>query len=262
MREENVHLKDFFNKPNNSVTRERIFFNRLCYDIKIAAARIGVPLTIFEPEVDRDGFDIIIDDADNNRHFQLKTIVKTSTTNFWYINKRILRPNIFAGQKLMLYPADCGLGGGVMLISFDASEGEPSIEYYYTDYFIIFAFYIRMILEKKHMLKQKTRYQWAAEFFMEIKNGNPTDKMKINKKLFLKVKSADCLLAIAGFHSIKRCYLPADRILDMRLERFEADDKGKVLAHVIPEISAAAHHYATEIYDLLNEPELQTFIYS
>ena len=61
-----TQLKQFLNAPINSKTRERIFFNRLYFDIKLAAARRGYSLTVFEPEVDREGFDVVLDDADTS----------------------------------------------------------------------------------------------------------------------------------------------------------------------------------------------------
>lgn len=252
-------MKDFLNQPHNSVTRERIFFNRLCFDLKIAAARRGYPLTLFEPEVDRDGFDLIIDDADNNRHFQLKTVLKTSKTPSWNINKRILRPNILMGNKCNLAPEDCGVGGGVILISIDVSQNEPLIQYYYTDYLIIMSFHMRMFLERSRKKAQKTRYQRAELFLSEIHNGSHKDKIEINKKLFLKTQSADCLLAIAGFHSTENCYLPGDNILKVHTRRFEADMNG--ISHTDQATASMAHTCASDIYGLLDEPELRPFTF-
>ncbi len=53
-------------------TRERIFFNRLSFDLMIAAARVGYHLHIYEPNVDRDGFDIIVEDEDSTRQLQTR----------------------------------------------------------------------------------------------------------------------------------------------------------------------------------------------
>jgi hypothetical protein len=73
-------LRNFFNAPANTVTRERMFFHRLYADLTLAAARAGYPLSIFEPEVDRDKFDVLLDDADNQRRIQLKTFTTSAGT--------------------------------------------------------------------------------------------------------------------------------------------------------------------------------------
>src|SRR5579862_2551527 len=85
-------LRKFLNASSNTRTRERIFFHRLYYDLKIAAAARGYHLGLFEPDVDRDGFDIVLDDRDQARQFQLKSATKSSKTNGWNTTLRFLRP--------------------------------------------------------------------------------------------------------------------------------------------------------------------------
>lgn len=72
---ENKALQAFLKAKVNSVSRERIFHNKLFFDLKLAAARARYHLSIFEPEVDRDAFDIFLDDGDNERRIQVKTAV-------------------------------------------------------------------------------------------------------------------------------------------------------------------------------------------
>jgi hypothetical protein len=45
-----MSLSTFFNDPDNFVTREKIFLNRLCFDLKLAAAHRHMPIQIFTPE--------------------------------------------------------------------------------------------------------------------------------------------------------------------------------------------------------------------
>lgn len=42
------NLKKFFRESVNTTTRERIFFSRLSFDLKIAAARAGYHLHLYE----------------------------------------------------------------------------------------------------------------------------------------------------------------------------------------------------------------------
>jgi hypothetical protein len=44
----------FINNPDNSRTRERIYFHKLAFDLDVAAARKDYHLQMFEPEVDRE----------------------------------------------------------------------------------------------------------------------------------------------------------------------------------------------------------------
>lgn len=103
-----MSLKKFLNAPVNTVTRERMFFNKLYFDLKLAAARRGYHLSVFEPEVDRDKFDVLLDDGDNERRIQLKAFSKSSGTSQWSSNKRFMRPDIIAGEKLRIVPAVSG----------------------------------------------------------------------------------------------------------------------------------------------------------
>lgn len=70
-----ANLRSFFAAPDNSVTRERIFFSRLSFDLKIAAARADYHLHLYEPDVDRDGFDIIVEDEDGVGWYQTRLIL-------------------------------------------------------------------------------------------------------------------------------------------------------------------------------------------
>jgi hypothetical protein len=63
----NQASRSFLEAKVNSVSRERIFHNKLFFDLKLAAARAGYHLSVFEPEVDRDAFDVFLDDGDNER---------------------------------------------------------------------------------------------------------------------------------------------------------------------------------------------------
>ena len=66
------NLESFLFKEKNSRTKESLVNYRLFYDLKLAAALDGYDLSLYTPDVDRDGFDIIIDDHDSVRKIQLK----------------------------------------------------------------------------------------------------------------------------------------------------------------------------------------------
>src|ERR1043165_6959173 len=117
-------VAEFCRMPANSVTRERIFFHKLYFDLKLAAARRGYALTLFEPEVDRDAYDVMLDDGDTQRRVQLKTVLKTAKTAKWDSTKRFMRLEEVYGDRLGIAPSDCGVGGGFILIEIDDTNDE------------------------------------------------------------------------------------------------------------------------------------------
>ena len=70
-----MELSEYFKDPGNLVTRERIYFHKIAFDLELAAARKGYHLQLFEPEVDRDGFDIVLNDHIWERHVQVKLVL-------------------------------------------------------------------------------------------------------------------------------------------------------------------------------------------
>jgi hypothetical protein len=119
-------LPEFFDDSHNNTSREKMFFNRLYFDLKLAAAHSNYALSIFAPEVDRDGFDVSLDDGDLDRRFQLKTVLKTAGTNSWKIHKRLLRPSLEYAQSLGFpqSPGGIGLQGCFILIEIDNENDE------------------------------------------------------------------------------------------------------------------------------------------
>ena len=147
-------LQAFLKAQVNSVSRERIFHNKLFFDLKLAAARAGYHLGIFEPEVDRDAFDIFLEDGDNEPRIQVKTVLASSTTANWNSTKRFMRPAMIYSSKLELAPADCGAGGGFLLMEIDDSSAEVPVTYSYTDYFVATAFDMSLLRETTAPVQQ------------------------------------------------------------------------------------------------------------
>ncbi|MGY3618114.1 hypothetical protein [Bradyrhizobium sp. USDA 10063] len=103
-------LAEFFSDRHNNTSREKMFFNRLHFDLKLSAAHSNYALSIFAPEVDRDGFDVSLDDGDLDRRFQLNTVLKIAGTSSWDIHKRLLRPSLAYAQLLGFPQSQAGIG--------------------------------------------------------------------------------------------------------------------------------------------------------
>src|ERR1700723_1352614 len=131
-------LSAFLRRDGNTVTREKIFQDKIMFDLKLAAARANVPLQIFTSDVDREGYDIVVDDADLERRFQLKTVLESATTATWYIYKRLLRPQM-GHLGFEISPEGVGIEGGVILIRVNDGDDAAPVTYYYTDIYILTA---------------------------------------------------------------------------------------------------------------------------
>lgn len=256
-----MSLAAFLSASENSVSRERMFFHLLYFDLKLAAARCDYPLALFEPEVDRDRFDIVIDDGDQERRIQLKTKLRSSTTKSWTTTKRFFRPSITEGDRLNLSPMDCGLGGAFILIEINETSGV--VEYFYSDFLIADMFARRVLLEATppHQArgkgrKKNTRALDAENVLSSLKAGQGSEELKIVRNVFVKVRSVDVLLALAGLRS---CCPATLRTSDIAASSFEADELGNPNSSTLIEDVRRAELYATELFSHLNEPGLTMF---
>lgn len=201
------NLREFFAQGINSVTRERIFFNRLSFDLKIAAARAGYHLHLYEPDVDRDGFDIVIEDDDNGiGWFQTKAVLRSAATAKWTTSIRFIRPLHAFGDAFGFDPVECGRGGGVILIEIDDATTSGSVIYSYTDFRIITALAERYLVEARIRGRGRppTAAQAAAETLVKaIREGQPSDALEIPRAAFVELTAPDGLLALMGLRSSK-----------------------------------------------------------
>jgi len=134
-------LFTYLNAPDNSRTREALLRHRLAFDLCVAAARRGYALQVYSGEVDRDGFDIVLDDGDVLRKIQLKSVL--SSTKAWMISKKLLLPEPRDVERLGFMPeqSSSGLGGGAVLQEvFVEPNDNLTVRYSYTDAALLRAF--------------------------------------------------------------------------------------------------------------------------
>jgi hypothetical protein len=224
-----VSLAKFFEDKHNNTTREKMFFNRLYFDLKLAAAHRNYALAVFTPEVDRDGDDVSLDDGDLDRRFQLKTVLKTSKTASWKILKRVLRPSMESAKILGFSQSQEGVGleGGAILIRIDNSDGACPVTYFFTDVFIISAFAFGLIQTPKNSYRRTHARNVLSEMHI-LREGK--DVVSVPKSLFVEVKSAGCLLAIAGMHSAEKSYQWSGAFLNAVEQNFRTDQAAKIEA--------------------------------
>lgn len=192
-------LYNFLNNSRNSLAREAITRHKLLYDLKFSAALNNYHLDTYYTEVDNEGFDIILDDKDQFRKIQVKTVLSGASTKSWKIHKTFLRPDIRFLENFGFPGPPEGSQGGVILMELEPKKNNMTSVYYYTDVFIIFAFYMN-IIKRTNQISQKT----LRKLFAKIRDrGSLYDKIQIPKSAFLQTKSSEHLLGLMGFHSAK-----------------------------------------------------------
>ena len=192
-----TQLENYLLTPRNNHARESLINNKLFYDLKLAAAERSYFLNIYIPEVDQDGFDIILDDHDSLTKIQLKTLMKNARTTSWKIHKSLLRPSELYCEELGFEPSPTGTGyqGGVILIEIDANNGFE-VDYYYTDIILLLG-----IRDKIIELSSPPTEGAMKKLFANLRNGLSHEKVAINKNMFIRAKNPACLLALIGLHN-------------------------------------------------------------
>ena len=207
-RSNNSDIVKFLNKDKNSRLREAIFKYAFFHDIKLAAAQFQDDLKIYEPEVDNEGCDIIIEDTtDFSRKIQLKSIYYSKTSS-WHIHKSILLPSFY---QMNDFGIDTTLGptypGAVVLISAKEKQNESTnlltshesifpqndYEYLFTDINVIYLILFDVI-------KSNSSAKANAERVITLMRDQfHFDKIKLTKNLFIKVNGTASLIKLMGF---------------------------------------------------------------
>jgi hypothetical protein len=212
-------VEHFLLRDENSVTRERIFVSRFEFDVRMAAARAEVPIALGIADVDRHGYDVIlqnIDDDELDRKMQLKTRADGTETCSWNVFKRFFRPRMLEAAHLRIVPTpeSIGLGGGIVVMDItDLNDGK--ISYLYTDYLIVTAF-DQALIERVHPTGQPGRppdpsWKKARAVLAKLERNieenqrdNPKydhKRISIHEDLFVRPKSPDHLLGLMGIRN-------------------------------------------------------------
>lgn len=253
-----MSLTKFLNDPDNFVSREKMFFHRLVYDMQLSAARANFDLKVYEPDVDRGGFDIIFDNGELIRLIQTKTVLKTSSTKNWHPTIRFMRPapHVMLNHAMM----DFGIGGGLILIDIDDEKDDAPLSYLYTDYFLIEALRRGLLRERVAKKYQKKSLQeLAQDFLAELWAGALKEKISVNKRLFLKVKTRDDLLVLMGMHHDSANSYTSLNILQCIEKNFSADKHGRPHSLVSKEAISLADINSRDIFKLLDGADLEPF---
>lgn len=190
-------LETYLLKPVNSHAKESLLNNKILFDLKLAAAERGYFLNFYIPEVDKDGFDIILDDQDSLTKIQLKSVMKSARSASWNIHKSLLRPDPLYCEQMGFEPSATGSGyqGGVILLEINLENG-LEVDYFYTDIIILLG-----IKHKIIDLAYPPTESAINKLFSNLAKGISHEKVAINKRMFIKAKNPASLLALIGLHN-------------------------------------------------------------
>lgn len=195
-----LSLDQYLKLDKNSVFKEKLVNYRFFYEVKLASARIQNDIRIYIPEIDKDGYDIVLDDGDTIMPFQLKATNNSSKTSKWEVQKNLLRPNPL-NCTLLGYeqsPEGDGTEGGFILVSISVNTDTiQSFDYYYTDAYILKAFELGILRYNRNSYEKKIEL-----LIGQLQKGNRREKVVLTKSNLVKVKSVDHLLALADIPSI------------------------------------------------------------
>jgi len=196
-------LKTFLKADENTVTRERLLFHRFCFDMYLAAARRAYPLAVLSIEVDREGFDVVLDDGDRERRIQLKAV--DAKTASWKTTKRFLRPEASLAQDLRFQPTieGIGVGGAIVVMQYDPDAPDLSIKYLFCDAHILSAMAEGWVPRPKPRGRgRKPGSPHTAEQLLTLLNcGIGAEHIEVPKGLFVEARGPEHLLALLEMHS-------------------------------------------------------------
>lgn len=189
-------LLSYLKNPRNSRAREYLLTTRLIHDLTTAAAARDYSLQVYIPPVDSDGFDVILDDRDVLVPIQLKSVLRNGKAAKWRIHRKLLRPLPADVEVFGFEPSPTGAGraGGVILIRADQAASGVAARYEYTDIHVITALLMGV-------LPVRASTTAALQALRKDLEAKPSGQVRIPAGAFLKARSPEHLLALAGLHS-------------------------------------------------------------
>ncbi|MBI2522477.1 MAG: hypothetical protein HYV97_18800 [Bdellovibrio sp.] len=188
-------LSSLLRSHDQSRSRESIFRLRFLYDVKLAAAKVGYDLKVYDADVDNEGSDVVLsEDGDILKKIQLKTVLFGAKTKVFKIHNDILLPNQFYAQDLRISKDICGSQGCVVLQILHVNSDQVEVEYRVLDAFILAG-----LKWKIFRITPEVKETTIEGLLLSMSHGSPHDKSTVPKSLFVKARGTDHLLALLGF---------------------------------------------------------------
>lgn len=196
---ENSKLNKYLKENGSSHLFEALLRSRLHYDLRLAAACKGYDLQMYCPDIDHDGYDIILDDKESSIRVQLKSTHGEPDSRKWSVHRRHILPTYKSVEKLGLIPGEVSEGreGGILWTISEVLESEIKVSYAYCDIAILAAFNYGFI--KK--VSDKNASKVGKGTWKRLCTRNEEKEFTISKNVFLKAESPECLLSLIGLSS-------------------------------------------------------------
>lgn len=201
-------LTDFLQRPVDTTSREALLTRRFLYDMSLSAAHAGYALQIFTPDVDREGVDVVLSDADMVKPLQLKSTVvplfkspKKTIPTITGVHGGLLKPDLNIAEQIGFAPtvSGTGQGGAVVLIEIikvDQSALRIDVRYWISDAYILAALANGLVPSAPQAASAA-----ATKLCNALCNGTTHDRVSIPPNCFVPAASAAALLTLAGLHS-------------------------------------------------------------
>jgi hypothetical protein len=162
-------------------------------------------LHLYEPDVDRNGFDIVAEDDDDQvGWFQTKAVLASAKTASWKFGVDFLRPAQIACEAYRWDLPEAGRGGGVILIEIKEEDVSGSVTYRYTDFDILAALaegLLRQQPRRGRGKRAKSAQLKAAEIIAALRTSSRNKVIVLPANVFVTVQSPDDLLGLMKMRS-------------------------------------------------------------
>lgn len=192
-------IGQFLSSEHNSVSREVLFTHRITYELKLASAHSGFDLRVFRPDVDRDGFDLLLEQRSIVRLVQTKTVGARAKTSSWEVGCHLLHPSRKRAERLGFTLPQIGLGdgldGAVLAIVFDVVGDDIQVRYRVFDLSVAAAHAAELT-----GLGQKQVAQ-VESLLARLRNAKGLGRVRVPRWMFLDVPTAEGVLALLGMRT-------------------------------------------------------------
>lgn len=193
------YLAGFLRESSNSVSREVLFTHRVSYELKLGSALSGWDLRVYRPDVDRDGFDLLVEQMSIARILQLKTVQQQSATRRWKVRTRLLHPSRLRSGRLGFGLPALGLGdgldGGVVLVDFALVDESVSVNFRFFD----------LAVAAAHACGltgcSDAGVQRARALLMALRKAGGVGSVVLTSSMFIRVPTAEGLLSLLGMRT-------------------------------------------------------------
>jgi len=173
--------------------------HRIAYELKLGSALSGWDLRAYRPDVDRDGFDMMLEQRSIVRMLQLKSVMHGAGTRRWCVRAHLLHPSRNRSERLGFPLPKVGLGDGldgcVLLADIEPENDRITLGYRFFDLAVAAA---HACGQTRLSGKLSDR---SFEFLKDLRRRAGQGSVTVPAELFLKVPTAEGVLALLGMRT-------------------------------------------------------------